>query len=559
MIMYVKASQQPGSASPPPPDSMAPLMKSSSQQHPPTSGSRQLSKLKRFLTTLQAFGSDISPQIGDRVRALVLGLVNSHLSIEDFHSKLQQTTNFPLRPFVIPFLKANLPLLQRELLYCARLAKQSPQQFLTQNEHMMFNPAHSPLGLHESIVSQVNENGKRRFSDSNIGPHENRTDLEAQITAKRHHGNRGSSPACKSSISPGPAFSVAAGTSLRLEDISKSRDSRDMDRLERERAETETDREKHYSDYSFRQMEAFDHCELSADWQHVETMLGCILNMVDKTKRALSVLRDRSLQDREDLSLWSQQQLHGLGSDPVVRALRHTGDALSDVRRRADEVVTDVRRQAMLELRRAVSCADQKAADLVMAETLRMERAVADVRAQVHTKLLLPGHPQEESAESCWNCGRRASETCSGCSMARYCGSFCQHKDWDNHHHVCGRAYITSSEQLRTMPRTTTTKVSMAALLGSGMTVQETSSTKESPTLDHSSDSCPSPQSSAVPCMSARDDPLTTAAPATVTSTQRSMSTSPITASPASSDPDVSATDADTGITSPTLTENSAA
>ena len=48
---------------------------SMSQQLPPACGARQLSKLKRFLTTLQQFGSDISPDIGERVRTLVLGLV----------------------------------------------------------------------------------------------------------------------------------------------------------------------------------------------------------------------------------------------------------------------------------------------------------------------------------------------------------------------------------------------------------------------------------------------------------------------------------------------------
>ena len=44
-------------------------------QQPPTCSSRQLSKLKRFLTTLQQFGSDISPEIGERVRALIVSLV----------------------------------------------------------------------------------------------------------------------------------------------------------------------------------------------------------------------------------------------------------------------------------------------------------------------------------------------------------------------------------------------------------------------------------------------------------------------------------------------------
>jgi hypothetical protein len=42
---------------------------------------------------------------------------NSKISVEEFHQNLQQLTNFPLRPFVIPFLKASLPLLQCELMY----------------------------------------------------------------------------------------------------------------------------------------------------------------------------------------------------------------------------------------------------------------------------------------------------------------------------------------------------------------------------------------------------------------------------------------------------------
>lgn len=116
------------------PSSTAPLC---TQHLPPTCSARQLCKLKRFLTTLQQFGRDISPEIGARVRSLVLGLVvsragdgrggqqvgwglaggpwadpgnllqNSSLTIEEFHSRLQEATNFPLRPFVIPFLKVS--------------------------------------------------------------------------------------------------------------------------------------------------------------------------------------------------------------------------------------------------------------------------------------------------------------------------------------------------------------------------------------------------------------------------------------------------------------------
>lgn len=54
------------------------------QQLPATCGARQLSKLKRFLTTLQQFGNDISPEIGDNVRSLVLALVVGSLCAGDF-------------------------------------------------------------------------------------------------------------------------------------------------------------------------------------------------------------------------------------------------------------------------------------------------------------------------------------------------------------------------------------------------------------------------------------------------------------------------------------------
>ncbi len=33
----------------------------------------------------------------------------------EFHRQLQEVTNFPLRPFVLPFLHTNIPLLQRDI------------------------------------------------------------------------------------------------------------------------------------------------------------------------------------------------------------------------------------------------------------------------------------------------------------------------------------------------------------------------------------------------------------------------------------------------------------
>ncbi|OXB75872.1 UNVERIFIED_CONTAM: hypothetical protein H355_016627 [Colinus virginianus] len=195
-----------GAPSPPNGFSNGPSSSSSSslanQQLPPACGARQLSKLKRFLTTLQQFGNDISPEIGERVRTLVLGLVNSTLTIEEFHSKLQEATNFPLRPFVIPFLKANLPLLQRELLHCARLAKQNPAQYLAQHEQLLLDASTtSPVDSSELLLD-VNENGKRRTPDRTKENGFDREPLHSEHPSKR-----------PCTISPGQRYSPNNGLS----------------------------------------------------------------------------------------------------------------------------------------------------------------------------------------------------------------------------------------------------------------------------------------------------------------------------------------------------------
>ncbi|KAL7830928.1 hypothetical protein SRHO_G00304300 [Serrasalmus rhombeus] len=93
----------------------------------------------------------------------------------------------------------------------------------------------------------------------------------------------------------------------------------------------------------------------------------------------------------------------------------------------------------MSELQKAVSEAERKAHEMISAERSKMERALAEAKRQASEDALSVINQQEDSSESCWNCGRKASETCSGCNTARYCGSFCQHKDWEKHHHVCGQ------------------------------------------------------------------------------------------------------------------------
>uniref|UniRef100_A0A8C3Y601 MTG16 protein n=1 Tax=Catharus ustulatus TaxID=91951 RepID=A0A8C3Y601_CATUS len=440
----------------------------STHQLPPACGARQLSKLKRFLTTLQQFGNDISPEIGERVRTLVLGLVNSTLTIEEFHAKLQEATNFPLRPFVIPFLKANLPLLQRELLHCARMAKQTPAQYLAQHEQLLLDAnASSPIDSSELLL-EVGESGKRRTPDRTKENGLDRDPLHPEHLSKRPCTM---SPAQRYSPSnglshPPNGLGHPAGPPLpqhyRLEDMAMAHHYRDTYRHPDPRE---------LPVHGTRQEEVIDHRltdrEWAEEWKHLNNLLNCIMDMVEKTRRSLTVLRRCQEADREELNHWirrySDAEDMKKGSPPSARPHNSSSSSSSsteapqldahrdfaprplsgympeEIWRKAEEAVNEVKRQAMSELQKAVSDAERKAHELITTERAKMERALAEAKRQASEDALTVINQQEDSSESCWNCGRKASETCSGCNTARYCGSFCQHKDWEKHHHVCGQ------------------------------------------------------------------------------------------------------------------------
>ncbi|KAM7384235.1 hypothetical protein PAMA_011533 [Pampus argenteus] len=482
-----------GAPSPPNSYSNGPSSSSSSslanQQLPPACGARQLSKLKRFLTTLQQFGNDISPEIGERVRTLVLGLVNSTLTIEEFHSKLQEATNFPLRPFVIPFLKANLPLLQRELLHCARLAKQNPAQYLAQHEQLLLDTSTtSPVDSSELLLD-VNENGKRRTPDRTK---ENGFERDGALHSDVHPSKR------PCTISPAQRFSPSNGLSYqpnglphpgplppqhyRLDDMAIAHHYRDTYRHPTSNHREIRERARPIGMHAgTRQEEVIDHRltdrEWAEEWKHLDHLLNCIMDMVEKTRRSLTVLRRCQEADREELNYWirrysdaeelkkgvtsgqSRQQSPAAqdnATPEIHRELLHrpvSGYVPEEIWKKAgtggltssvstlfpEEAVNEVKRQAMSELQKAVSEAERKAHEMISSERAKMERTVAEAKRQAAEDALSIINQQEDSSESCWNCGRKASETCSGCNTARYCGSFCQHKDWEKHHHVCGQ------------------------------------------------------------------------------------------------------------------------
>lgn len=64
-----------------------------------------------------------------------------------------------------------------------------------------------------------------------------------------------------------------------------------------------------------------------------------------------------------------------------------------------EEAVQEVKRQAMLELQKAVCAAEQKATEMVSAERTKMERSMTDTRKKIREEVMAQFNHQEESSE----------------------------------------------------------------------------------------------------------------------------------------------------------------
>ena len=72
-------------------------------------------KVKKFLMTLISFSEGISAGAGAGVRRNVVSLLGGTISVPEFLRQLQMVTTFPVRPFVLPFLQANISRLRDEI------------------------------------------------------------------------------------------------------------------------------------------------------------------------------------------------------------------------------------------------------------------------------------------------------------------------------------------------------------------------------------------------------------------------------------------------------------
>lgn len=94
------------------------------------------------------------------------------LSTEEFQNAVQEATNFPLRPNVLPFLRSHLPVLQREVNSLARTNKQSALQYVRTNESCVMELLHNPTEHSDIFLS----------NESNFGSSTNGLNLKRRAT-----------------------------------------------------------------------------------------------------------------------------------------------------------------------------------------------------------------------------------------------------------------------------------------------------------------------------------------------------------------------------------------
>ncbi|XP_045540513.1 protein CBFA2T3 [Papilio machaon] len=363
------------------------------------------------------------------------------MSIEEFQAGVQECTNYPLRASVPGFLRALLPLAQRDLHARARRAKQTPLQYIRGHEYLVLEGCGEAADIfaHQHPMEPI----KRRASDpfyeasQSNGSHE-----EFPPQAKRAPSNL--------LLNPSP-FLCPLPSNASLFDYGHP--------YPVYHGGQEPPYERRDGGISVRDVSSMNASLGEArgggvgvggkgddEWRNINTMLNCILSMVEKTKRALAILQQRGLETTES------NEIKRAANEIMASAVRQTEERVAEVRRRAEDAVNQVKRQALLELQRAVGAAESKALELVTTERGKERRHTPPPQAPPHDT---PAPAPQQNC--CWNCGRKAQETCSGCGAARYCGAFCQHKDWENHHQVCSGRDQKPTALHRTSPPTTIT------------------------------------------------------------------------------------------------------
>lgn len=95
--------------------------------------------------------------------------------------------------------------------------------------------------------------------------------------------------------------------------------------------------------------------------------------MVDKTKRAITILQQRGV-DTSTVTLHSNYQ-----ETTIADIKRQTEEKVAEFRRNAEDAVNQVKRQAVIEIQRAVTAAETRAVEVMAQERVKMEKIFSGI------------------------------------------------------------------------------------------------------------------------------------------------------------------------------------
>lgn len=325
---------------------------------------RLLSKLRKFLGALLQFSQELGqPEVSERVRALVLSLASSNISLEEFRLALQEAINLPLRPYVMPLLKNSVALMQREILALARATNQSAMQYVTSNEQAVMELTPHGVGsaefadifvqLEAPVPAAANGNGgalfKRRSSDS-IMEHSAHNGLQEWAEYMPNAGAAYAPPSKRLALHPAAAHSVLAfdySAATAAGEAAAAAGFMQRDERELRLAESGQGGSRH----ALPQVARGGNAPAAAaaapapapapggeeEWKNIHTMLNCISAMVDKTKRAITILQQRGIEPQHGSN--SSQDLTPAA---MAELRRQTEEKVAEFKRNAEDAVTQV-------------------------------------------------------------------------------------------------------------------------------------------------------------------------------------------------------------------------
>lgn len=112
------------------------------------------------------------------------------------------------------------------------------------------------------------------------------------------------------------------------------------------------------------------------EWKNIHTMLNCISAMVDKTKRAITILQQRGVESNNNNNI-NTGNYNQHNDTSIAEIKRQTEEKIAEFRRNAEEAVNQVKRQAVIEIQRAVAAAENRAIETMTQERLKLEKMFA--------------------------------------------------------------------------------------------------------------------------------------------------------------------------------------